>query len=86
MLTVFPEDYTDPQKYTISGNCAKYPDRGWCFCESSWARMVKDADLVGLTAARHNWLLEVSGLSILIQEHKSFWELRTVPQSGLVLL
>ena len=45
MLTDFPPDYfTDV--YTHSGNTKEYFDRGWCFCESSWAAMVKYFDLV----------------------------------------
>jgi hypothetical protein len=45
MLTEFPPDYFKAE-YMRSGNTAKYFDRGWCFCESSWAAMVKDYDLV----------------------------------------
>ena len=26
-----------------SGNCEAYPNRGWCFCEKSWATMVKSS-------------------------------------------
>ena len=41
MLTAFPPDYKDKGRYTLSGNTHPYLDRGWCFCESSWAMMVK---------------------------------------------
>ncbi|EOD36635.1 hypothetical protein EMIHUDRAFT_455013 [Emiliania huxleyi CCMP1516] len=43
MLTAFPPDYDDPARYRRSGNTAPYPDRGWCFCEASWAALVKDS-------------------------------------------
>lgn len=46
MLTSFPPDYDDPIAYKRSGNCAPYFERGWCFCESSWAMMVKDSHMV----------------------------------------
>lgn len=43
MLTAFPPDYhTDA--YTRSGNVKPYLDRGWCWCESSWAALVKSYD------------------------------------------
>ena len=45
MLTAFPPDYFTA-KYTRSGNVKPYFERGWCFCESSWAAMVKDSFLV----------------------------------------
>ncbi|CAK0841104.1 unnamed protein product [Prorocentrum cordatum] len=41
MLTRFPDDYDNFAKYTRSGNIAPYFDRGWCFCESSWAMLTK---------------------------------------------
>ncbi|CAK0840404.1 unnamed protein product [Prorocentrum cordatum] len=41
MLTRFPDDYDNPGVYTRSGNTALYFDRGWCFCESSWAMLTK---------------------------------------------
>ncbi|CAK0906553.1 unnamed protein product, partial [Prorocentrum cordatum] len=41
MLTRFPDDYDNPAAYTRSGNTAPYFDRGWCFCESSWAMLTK---------------------------------------------
>jgi hypothetical protein len=44
MITAFPPDYEDPAAYTRSGNVAPYFDRGWCFCESSWAMGVKSSD------------------------------------------
>ena len=46
MLTAFPPDYSDKRRYKPSGNVAPYPGRGWCFCESAWATMVKSAYLV----------------------------------------
>lgn len=46
MLRAFPADYDDPSAYARSGNVAPYLDRGWCFCESSWAAMVKNKDMV----------------------------------------
>lgn len=46
MLTAFPPDYDKPGRYVRAGNTAPYAQRGWCFCESSWAAMVKSADLV----------------------------------------
>jgi len=45
MLTAFPPDYFTAT-YKRSGNVKPYFERGWCFCESSWAMMVKDYDLV----------------------------------------
>ena len=42
MLTAFPPDYDDRARYTPSGNVASYFERGWCFCESAWAAVVKD--------------------------------------------
>jgi len=45
MLTAFPPDYFT-SKYTRSGNVKPYSERGWCFCESSWATMVKQFNLV----------------------------------------
>ncbi|CAK0870354.1 unnamed protein product [Prorocentrum cordatum] len=41
MLTRFPDDYGDAAKYTRSGNTEQYFNRGWCFCESSWAMLTK---------------------------------------------
>ncbi|CAK0896710.1 unnamed protein product [Prorocentrum cordatum] len=41
MLTRFPDDYDNFAKYTRFGNIAPYFDRGWCFCESSWAMLTK---------------------------------------------
>ncbi|CAK0882498.1 unnamed protein product [Prorocentrum cordatum] len=41
MLTRLPDDYDNPAAYTRSGNLAPYFDRGWCFCESSWAMLTK---------------------------------------------
>ena len=46
MLTSFPPDYEDATKYTRSGNCEVYRNRGWCFCESSWAQLVKNSKIV----------------------------------------
>ena len=45
MLTAFPPDYEDSNAYTRTGNVAPYVDRGWCFCESSWAMMVKAPEM-----------------------------------------
>eukprot|EP00962_Isochrysis_galbana_P048071 scaffold19931_cov100-Isochrysis_galbana.AAC.1 len=45
-LTAFPPDYNDPQRYQRKGNVAQYEDRGWCFCEASWAAMVKVSAMV----------------------------------------
>eukprot|EP00962_Isochrysis_galbana_P025283 scaffold7764_cov94-Isochrysis_galbana.AAC.1 len=45
-LTAFPPDYDDPQRYQREGNVAQYADRGWCFCEASWAAMVKSSRMV----------------------------------------
>jgi len=45
MLTAFPPDYFTAT-YERSGNVKPYSERGWCFCESSWAMMVKDFDLI----------------------------------------
>jgi len=45
MLTAFPPDYFTAT-YERSGNVKPYVERGWCFCESSWAMLVKDYDLV----------------------------------------
>ncbi|CAK0867739.1 unnamed protein product [Prorocentrum cordatum] len=44
MLTRFPDDYGDAAKYTRSGNTEQYFNRGWCFCESSWAMLTKPSD------------------------------------------
>ncbi|CAK0866673.1 unnamed protein product [Prorocentrum cordatum] len=41
MLTRFTDDCDNPRVYTRSGNTALYFDRGWCFCESSWAMLTK---------------------------------------------
>ena len=46
MLTEFPPDYDDETVYTRSGNCEVYRNRGWCFCESSWAQLVKPSRIV----------------------------------------
>ena len=35
MLSAFPPDYDDPERYSKSGNVKPYMDRGWCFCEAS---------------------------------------------------
>ncbi|CAK0807226.1 unnamed protein product, partial [Prorocentrum cordatum] len=48
MLTRFPDDYGDAAKYTQSGNTEQYFNRGWCFCESSWAMLTKPADVLDL--------------------------------------
>jgi Ran GTPase-activating protein (RanGAP) involved in mRNA processing and transport len=45
MLTAFPSDYNDKKHYARSGNTQPYFGRGWCYCESSWAMMVKGDDL-----------------------------------------
>jgi len=45
MLSAFPPDYFTTE-YTRSVNVAPYFDRGWCFCESSWATMIKNSYLV----------------------------------------
>ena len=45
MMTAFPPDYFTAT-YERSGNVKPYVERGWCFCESSWAMMVKDCDYV----------------------------------------
>jgi hypothetical protein len=45
-LTAFLPDYNDPQRYKREGNVAPYADRGWCFCEASWAAMVKSRNVV----------------------------------------
>jgi len=44
MLTKFPEDY-QTAAYTHSGNTEQYFNRGWCYCESSWAVLTKPSDL-----------------------------------------
>ncbi|CAK0861626.1 unnamed protein product [Prorocentrum cordatum] len=41
MLTQFPADYDNPASYTRSGNTAPYFERGWCYCEASWAMLTK---------------------------------------------
>jgi hypothetical protein len=46
MLIAFPPDYYDLQRYGRHGNVAPYADRGWCFCEASWAAMVKSSNMV----------------------------------------
>ncbi|CAK0829396.1 unnamed protein product [Prorocentrum cordatum] len=46
MLTRFPDDYGDAAKYTRSGNTEQYFNRGWCFCESSWAMLTKPSCLL----------------------------------------
>jgi hypothetical protein len=46
MLTAFPPDYDEPQRYTREGNRYPYAERGWCFCEAARAAMVKDSHLV----------------------------------------
>jgi hypothetical protein len=46
MLTAFPPDYDDPKRYTRKSNRNPYADRGWCFCEASWAAMVKSGSMV----------------------------------------
>ena len=43
MLTAFPPDYEEEGRYIRSGNVKPYFDRGRCFCESSWAVLVKDS-------------------------------------------
>jgi hypothetical protein len=45
MLTAFPSNYKDKKLYHLSGNHQPYFGRGWCYCESSWAMMVKGDDL-----------------------------------------
>jgi len=45
MLTAFPPDYFTAT-YERSGNVKPYFERGWCFCEASWAMMVKNFYLV----------------------------------------
>ncbi|CAK0822494.1 unnamed protein product [Prorocentrum cordatum] len=62
MLTRFPDDYGDAAKYTRSGNTEQYFNRGWCFCESSWAMLTKPSgnlwDLGRCTGAEtHFWEL-----------------------------
>ena len=46
MLTAFPPDYEEEGRNIRSGNVEPYFDRGWCFCESSWAVLVKDSSIV----------------------------------------
>jgi len=48
MMTAFPPDYRDPNRYNTppGSNVKDYFDRGWCFCELSWAMMVKGSGLV----------------------------------------
>jgi len=45
MLTAFPPDYFTAA-YKRSGNVKPYFERGWCFCESAWAMMVKNHSLL----------------------------------------
>ncbi|CAK0806455.1 unnamed protein product [Prorocentrum cordatum] len=44
MLTKFPEDY-QTAAYTHSADTEQYFNRGWCYCESSWAVLTKPSDL-----------------------------------------
>jgi len=46
MLSTFPENYDDLTMYNRSRKCESYFNRGWCFCESQWATMMKDRALV----------------------------------------
>jgi len=46
LLSVLPADYADPTRYERGTNVVPYSDRGWCFCESAWALMVKESSLV----------------------------------------
>ncbi|CAK0846113.1 unnamed protein product [Prorocentrum cordatum] len=63
MLTRFPDDYGDAAKYTRSGNTEQYFNRGWCFCESSWAMLTKPSgkllDLGRSTGAETSWYQEL---------------------------
>ncbi|EOD36225.1 hypothetical protein EMIHUDRAFT_122557 [Emiliania huxleyi CCMP1516] len=40
-LTTFPAGYPEGYDLPSAANVAAYPDRGWCFTESSWATMTK---------------------------------------------
>ena len=46
MLTASPPDDYDEERYDRSGNVETYFNRGLCFCESSWAGMVKPSYLL----------------------------------------
>jgi len=46
MLTEFPPDYFTSD-YELSSNVAPYFERGWCFCEATWAAtMLKSSGMV----------------------------------------
>ena len=47
-LTKLPDDYPEGFVFPegVEPNTAGYPDRGWCFCESSVSNLVKDYDFV----------------------------------------
>ncbi|CAK0877218.1 unnamed protein product [Prorocentrum cordatum] len=46
MLTALPPSYDYQDKHARAGDVAPYTERGWCFCEASWACMVKSFDKV----------------------------------------
>ena len=45
-LSQFPPDYPDGYEVPPGAHSAPYSERGWCFCECSWARAVKDNNRV----------------------------------------
>lgn len=45
MMTELPPDYDVRMRYPMSKENASYHERGWCFCEATWASMVKNQEL-----------------------------------------
>jgi len=41
MLTAFPDGYPEGYDVPDGANINEYRERGWCFCESSWAALAK---------------------------------------------
>lgn len=67
-LTKAPEGY--PEQYTLppGANAAAYMDRGWCFCETSWASMTKNGRMcldLGLFTGSKSNILDMIGECVL---------------------
>jgi len=63
MLSALPSDFTDTRKYAQTTNSKAYTSRGWCYCEASWATLVKEQHSVldvGKDSGSSSWLALVT--------------------------
>lgn len=64
MFSALPPDFTDHAKYAQTTNGKAYTSRGWCYCEASWATLVKEQLLVldiGKDSGATSWPKLVTG-------------------------